>query len=280
MTTPNPDFISSLVAQGSGSSSQSFATGSPGGRNAPDPARQGFSRNVAGGTVNLATSQGSVDTELLGLHRPSRGGTQTNVDATTVDQAALALFGMSKGPNGQVAALQQRLHQAGYLNKINTPGIPDDDTAKAYGSLLQQVSASNMAGDPVTVNEYLQKSAEAAAAAGLVNGKAPRVGSVFHTTNPLDINQTAQQVAQQELGRKLNPKQLAQFVAVYHGIEAHKNAQVAGSDATTSAGGDVSIQDAPSVGAAADNFVQSHFAGEAGAASVANTFSTFRKLIS
>lgn len=270
MTSPGGnDFINTLVAQGSGASSQSFASGS----NA-DPARQGFSKNVGTGTVNLGLQP---ITRLVG-GEPYPG---SQMNSSSVDQAALALFGMSKGANGQVAQLQQKLYAAGYLTRINTPGMPDDDTARAYGSLLQQVSASNQAGDPITVDDYLTQSAQAAAAAGVVGrGATTTNGLRLHTTAPLDIMQTAQQVAQQELGRKLSNKQLQAFVAVYHGIEANKNAQTASTDPAIQAGTNVTTEDAPTLSAAADNYVQQNFATEYGANNVANTFDAFRKLIS
>jgi hypothetical protein len=273
------DFVSGLIAQGSGASSQSFATG------APDPAAQGISNNVKSGTVNL----GSTPTNIGVVHHDGENGrpeTSTFTGSTpvtsTVDQAALALFGMSKGPNGQVAQLQQKLKAAGYLTKIRTPGMPDDDTARAYGDLLQQVSASNQAGDPITVDEFLQKSTVAglqAAASDAAAGVGVPNGLSLHTSNPMDISETAQAVAQRDLGRKLNPKELQKFVSVYQGIEAHKNAQAVSAVPTIVAGGNVTTQDAPSVEAAADNYAQTNYAGEYGAANVANTFDTFRKLI-
>jgi hypothetical protein len=299
--TPQPapgpstsSFVQGLIAQGSGSSSASFPTASS---KTPDPSAQGISKNVLAGTVNTGIG---VDGQFSVTHHDGENGRpevstfdQTSMHSVSVDAAARAFFGMSKQ---QIASIQSQLVDAGYLTKIRAPGFIDPATAKAFGDLLQNASAYNSAGNPVTISDFLNQSAQAGfstslgkTSAGSVGGAGGATGNGTTTlkrqtitlTNPDDARYLVNKALEDHLGRKAKPDEIAEFSNALAASE--RNAPTSETDVSGPTGNTTSTSFAQPVSASAraDAYAtgsQSR-ANEAGAQSELGFMSVLQQLV-
>jgi hypothetical protein len=269
------DFSDYLLSQASSDAGASFSS------NAPRPYVSGVSQNVLGGSVNVGSHQQAVDTELLshpgGTHGKSLAGHDTVSDSVSVQQAAMSLYGMSRD---EIRALQDQLVSAGYMSQrdVSTPGLVDGATAKAYGDLLQDTSAYNAAGNPVTIGGLLGQRGTARAAVGLGDTGTTN-GRVQQLTPGLDLETQAQQVAASRYGRKLRPSELQKFVTIYHGLEGAQNASLLTADTAAQAGKNTTVTGASSVGAAATSYLDTLHPAEAAAHDVAGQFGNLLDLL-
>jgi hypothetical protein len=145
----------------------------------------------------------------------------------------------------EIAGIQARLVQAGYLTKIRTPGFIDPQTATAFGNLLQNASAYNSAGSPITVSDFLNQSAQsgidaaaatARAAAGAAGGSTFKRETIS-LTNPDDARYLVNKSLEDHLGRKATPEEIAQFTGALNASEranpAHETYRTSGPNTTS-----------------------------------------------
>jgi hypothetical protein len=281
MTTPSgTPFTDSLIAQGSGTSSASFPTGALSSKT-PDPSAQGISKNVLGGSVNLGLQPIGPNNHLVG--GDPIPASESVLNNTTVDTAARAFFGMSRD---EIAAIQTRLVDAGYLTKIRAPGFIDPETAKAFGDLLQNASAYNTAGNPITINDFLNQSAQSALEAAKASAAMTGANSsefkreTISLTNPDDARYLVNQSLQNHLGRKATPDEIAQFTNALNSSEraspSHETYRTTGPNTTA-----VSLSQPVSAPAQADAFAlgSQGRADEAGAQSELGFLKVLQNLV-
>lgn len=124
-------------------------------------------------------------------------------------------YGLLPTNGADLAALQQALIQAGYLNAKSTfLGSPDAATVKAFSQLL---ASANLSGSDwkSTLASRLAIGGNAAGDQSLQ--KIPPL--TISLTNPDDIKATVQKTAQTLLGQGLSDTDLQNFVNAYQGME-------------------------------------------------------------
>lgn len=215
---------------------------------------------------------------------PSRGGFKpdkarpvvTRETFKTLTEANAAFYEMEES---DVAALQRRLVSAGILDSKKVRfGDYDDDTYSAFVAINERTARFNAVGKKFTPNDVL----------GMIERNAPpieaeraeiRQGRVSRRSNPLELEGQVQQTAQQRLGRKLRKNEVQKFLTLYQGLEGQENARAMQAADQVEAGVDVTMTDAPSPGAAADQFLESRFAQEAAGQDAYGYLGALRSLI-
>lgn len=166
------------------------------------------------------------------------------------------------------ARLQRAMAQAGLIGKNSTYrlGVWDETSVKAYKKVLSYANQGGLDADTALQELMMAPQFDAEGLeSGLGGGAAPvEPGNVSRTTNPLSIEAQMQAVARERLGRKLNTKEVAKFAALYSGMEKGYNAKMNAAEDTVAAGGDVTIEEQAPLDVAADQFIDSNYANEAG----------------
>ena len=134
----------------------------------------------------------------------------------SASQAHSALFGMSQP---QIAALQDKMVAAGYLDKGFIKGIADAQTVKAYDDLLTEASQRINAGKFVTLDDVLAQRAAAVAAQGGPAGSGKKNSTSVNLTNPVEANDAIDKAFQSRLGRRATPQEKAAFLSSLHSAE-------------------------------------------------------------
>lgn len=170
----------------------------------------------------------------------------------------------------ELIAFQRRMAAAGLL-KNPRYGDFDEDSYSLWSGINERAARFHAVGVKRTPNDVMDMVTAAAASTPEAESATP--GDVERLVSPLDLESQIQTAARSRLNRKMTPKQVADFLAVYDGIQRRDIAQtrlasdiaqpVEGADGQEVDGRDSVITAAPSPGAAADQFIDSGFAQEA-----------------
>lgn len=259
------DFSDFLLSQTSPDAGASFSS------KAPRPYVDGVSTNVLQGSVNTGWGAQTYGGGFLHVTLPG-------MQSATVQQAAMSLYGLS---TDEIKTLQGQLVAGGFMSSkdITTPGMVDGATAKAYGDLLQNTSAMNMAGNASSISDVLSQAGAARAAAGLTDVGNTANGHVQQITPGLDLIDQVQQAAHAEYGRKLKPAEAQKFVALYHRMEGSQNSQMLAASTAAQGGTNSTVVGAPTASTSATAFVDDLHPAEAQAHSVAGQFGNLLDLL-
>lgn len=177
---------------------------------------------------------------------------------------------MNLGPEA-VRQVQMALSEVGLIkpNSAYRVGVVDNTTRNAFADLLGYANQEGLDWKTALVKYAgeggMEGDGDAVGSGGVGGGGgAVEPGDVNRATNQLTIEQQMQQVARERLGRKLNAKEVSKFVSLYRGMERGYNAEMNAAEDIVEAGGDATIEEQAPVGAAADQFIDSNYANEAG----------------
>lgn len=164
-------------------------------------------------------------------------------------------------------AMQAELVRAGFIDPGRvTPGLWGD--AEREG-LIQALRYSNQNG--MTIDETLavrkQFASTARAKINKSNGGSG-AAPLIRLSNPNDLREVADQVAQKQIGRKLRQDELDRFIASYNAEERRTGA---GNSGTVVAG--------QAADTAVSTFAQENLAGEYEATNVVNTIDNFVSML-
>jgi hypothetical protein len=182
-------------------------------------------------------------------------------DVKRLSEANAAFYEMEET---QVVDLQRRLVAAGILDPDRVRyGDYDDDTYSAFAAINERTAKFNAVGKKLTPNDVLSMIQHSfVTSGGSVEPVEP--GDVSATTDALTLEERVQSAARQNLGRKLRPSEVSKFVALYQGVETSFNAKATAAQKAAQAGADVMLERAPSADVAAQRYLESGFAQEAG----------------
>jgi hypothetical protein len=200
-------------------------------------------------------------------------GSETLPVKGTVRDQLEAFIRMSSDPGMQKDYLgwQRLLFGAGFYGSAKPTQIAwgtwDVPTKSALTDALKQMVGVTAAGAAVTFQEYLEQLAKRRAELGIGTDQPTR--QVRSYSDPAAVRQSAQQAAEQAIGRRLNTAELKRFSEYFHGLEnqAYDDAAVQGQYSS------------PDLGAQAQEFAHGVSPTEYGAHQLGDYVSAFEQLI-
>lgn len=148
-------------------------------------------------------------------------------DISTADEMVSEFFSWS---DSELRSFQEKAFQAGLYGNATRRDIRfgdyDEDTLQIWEQVVNRSAGFFSQGRKVSPFQVLDKAVQAAKDAGL--DPDTREQETIALTNPADLAAVFNNVAQQTIGKKLDPTQLQAMVSAYQATESSVQSQAAG----------------------------------------------------